>query len=49
MTLNLLNALTSQLGAKNSLIGSWVEYETARMSLYRDFDIMDINARGLDQ
>ena len=47
VTLNLLNALTSQLGAKNRLIGSWVEYETARMGLYRDFDIMDINAEGV--
>ena len=43
----LAQALNGQLGAKNSLIGSWVEYETARMSLYRDFDIMDINAQGV--
>jgi len=47
VTLNLLRALDSQLGAKNNLIGSWVQYETARMALYRDFDIMDINAEGV--
>jgi hypothetical protein len=47
VTLNLLRALNSQLGAKNQLIGNWVQYETARMALYRDFDIMDINAQGV--
>ena len=43
----LLNALNSLLAAKNDLIGNWVAYETARLSLYRDFDLMNIDARGV--
>ena len=47
VTLNLLTALNSVLSARNSLISTWVLYETARMSLYRDFDLMDIDANGV--
>ena len=47
LTLFLLNALNSLLDAKNALIGNWVAYETARLSLYRDFDLMNIDARGV--
>ena len=46
-TLSLLQALNSVLGARNALIQTWVFYETARMSLYRDFDLMDIDANGV--
>ncbi len=46
VTLNLLNALNGLLSARNSLITSWVAYETARYSLYRDFDLMDIDGNG---
>jgi Outer membrane efflux protein len=46
-TLSLLNALSAVLTARNSLIATWVSYETARMSLYRDFDLMDIDANGV--
>ena len=45
-TLFLLNALNAQLSAKNALISVWVGYETARMSLYRDLDLMFLDARG---
>jgi len=47
VTLNLLNALAGVLTARNSLIATWVSYETARMSLYRDFDLMDIDTSGV--
>ena len=46
LTLLVLQALGNLLGAKNSLIANWVQYETARLALFRDFDIMDIDARG---
>ena len=45
--LQLLSILQSLLAAKNGLILNWVSYETNRMSLYRDFDTMDINAEGV--
>jgi outer membrane protein TolC len=47
LALNLLNALNALLSARNSLISGWVSYETARMSLYRDLDIMLIDPRGV--
>ncbi len=47
LTLLLLSSLNSLLSAKNTLIGTWVDYETARMGLYRDLDILDIDARGV--
>ena len=46
-TLALLQALNSVLSARNALIQTWVFYETSRMSLYRDFDLMDIDANGV--
>ncbi len=46
-TLSLLQALNSVLGARNALIQTWVFYETSRLSLYRDFDLMDIDANGV--
>jgi outer membrane protein TolC len=47
VTLSLLNALNVVLSARNSLIQTWILYETARMTLYRDFDLMDIDANGV--
>ena len=46
-SLLLLNALQGLLDAKNNLIGSWVSYEVQRMGLYRDFDLMTIDAQGV--
>jgi len=46
-TLNLLTALTGILTARNALISTWVSYETSRLSLYRDFDMMDIDSNGV--
>jgi hypothetical protein len=46
-TLSLLQALNSVLTARNSLISTWVSYETSRLSLYRDFDLMDIDSNGV--
>lgn len=45
--LNLLQALSSIVQAQTSLIGSWVDYETARLNIYQDMGMMDIDARGL--
>ena len=47
VTLNLLQALTALLSARNTLIGTWVTYETTRLNLYRDFDLMDIDSSGV--
>jgi outer membrane protein TolC len=46
LTLILLNSLGQLLQARNELIGNWVSYETARLGLFRDLDIMDIDAQG---
>jgi outer membrane protein TolC len=47
LTQQFLNTLSQLLTAKNTLVGNWVSYETARMSLYRDFGIMDIDSQGI--
>jgi outer membrane protein TolC len=47
LTLNLLNALNALLTARNGLIGTWVSYETQRLNLYSNFDLMDIDANGV--
>lgn len=47
VALNLLNALNGLLQARNSLVTGWVQYETYRMSLFRDLDIMMIDGRGV--
>ncbi len=46
-TLFLLNALQAELGARNALIGVWVSYETDRMNLYRDLDLMFLDDQGI--
>lgn len=45
-TLLLLAALQNLLDARNTLIGTWVDYESARLSLYRDLDLLNIDAGG---
>ena len=47
LTRDLLSALQQLLGAKNSLIGSWVSYESSRMNLFRDLATMEIDEQGL--
>ncbi|WZP00148.1 TolC family protein [Isosphaeraceae bacterium EP7] len=47
LALNLLQSLNGLLNSRNNLIASWVSYETARMSLYRDLDVMQIDPRGV--
>jgi outer membrane protein TolC len=47
VTQDLLNALQTLLGARDSLIGNWVAYEQSRMNLYRDIDVMQIDAQGV--
>jgi hypothetical protein len=43
----LSTALNRLLNAQNQLIGIWVDYESARLNIYRDMGIMEIDARGL--
>lgn len=47
LTLLLLTSLNNLLSARNGLIGNWVQYETSRLSLFRDLDIMNIDAQGV--
>ncbi len=48
VTLNSVATLWQRvLTARNALISTWVSYETSRMSLYRDFDLMDIDSNGV--
>ncbi|QDU41216.1 Outer membrane efflux protein [Maioricimonas rarisocia] len=44
---NLLNALDSVLNAQNSLIADWINYERARLNIYRDMGIMEVGPDGL--
>ena len=45
-TQDALNALNSLLAAKNSLIASWVAYETARLQLLLDIESLDLDQYG---
>jgi outer membrane protein TolC len=46
-TLDILNALKSLLDAKSGLIGSWVNYESARIQLLFDMDALQLSPRGV--
>jgi outer membrane protein TolC len=45
-TLNILNALNGLLAAKNTLISSWVSYETTRYRLLLDMEALQVDERG---
>ena len=45
--LNMINALQRLLNSQNQLIGIWVDYESARLNIYRDMGIMEIDEQGL--
>lgn len=45
--LNILNALNNILAAQNSLIQTWVQYETNRINIYQDMGMMEIDERGI--
>lgn len=45
--LNLLNALNGVLGTQNQLIQIWIQAEQARINIYRDMDIMELDERGI--
>ncbi len=45
--LNLLNSLNAILRAQDSLIGSWVSYETSRLQVNRDMGTMFIDEAGV--
>ena len=44
--LNISRALDNILMAQNELIEAWVDYETARLNLYRDMGVMEIDEQG---
>jgi outer membrane protein TolC len=46
-TLDILNALNTLLQAKNSLIAVWVNYESGRLQLLLDMEMMQLDERGL--
>jgi hypothetical protein len=46
-TQSILLALNAVLGAKNSLIGSWVSYETTRIQLLLDLEELQLDERGI--
>jgi outer membrane protein TolC len=46
-TLDILNALSSLLQAKSRLIGSWANYESARVQLLFDMDALQLTPRGV--
>lgn len=45
--LNQSNAQLSLLNNKNQLIQNWIQYEIQRIQLFRDFDVMNIDAQGV--
>jgi hypothetical protein len=47
LTLQLLNAQTSLLQAQNSLYTVWVNYLIARMTFYRDLELLPLDSRGV--
>jgi outer membrane protein TolC len=47
VALNLQNALSQLLNAKNGLVFSWASYLNQRMTLYQHFDLMNIDAQGV--
>lgn len=46
-TLNILNALSGLLSARNALIGSYVSYETNRVQLLLDLEALQLDERGI--
>lgn len=45
-TRDLLQALQGLLGAKNGLISSWISYETSRISLFVEMELLYLNEEG---
>jgi len=46
-TQDVLNALNALLAAKNTLIGSWVNYESGRLQLLLDMEALQLDERGM--
>lgn len=46
-TLDTLGALSSLLAAKNTLIANWVNYETGRLQLLLDMELLQLDERGI--
>jgi outer membrane protein TolC len=47
LTQQLLNALRSVPQAENSLLSTWVSYQTSRIQLYRDLELLQVDGRGV--
>ena len=46
-SLNILDALSRLLNAQNSLISTWVGYESNRLRIHRDMGLMEVSAEGV--
>src|SRR5260370_6657776 len=46
-SLDVLNALSSLLSAKQILISSWISYETTRVQLLLDMEALQLDDRGI--
>ena len=46
LTNDLLNALQGLLGARNSLISSWINYEISRISLFVQMELLQLDENG---
>ncbi len=44
---NILTGLRNILQAQNQLINIWTDYETARLNIFRDMEVMVIDERGI--
>ena len=45
-TINILNAINAVLTARNNLIRSWVNYETGRIQLLLNMELLQLDAQG---
>ena len=46
-TRDLLSALDGLRGARNSLISSWIAYETSRISIFVDLELLELDENGI--
>lgn len=47
LTQQLLQAQQQKLQAQNQLLTTWVNYQSLRLALYRDLELMPLDARGV--
>ena len=47
LTQQLLQAQQQKLQAQNQLLNTWVSYQSLRLALYRDLELMPLDVRGV--